>query len=187
MRDIALHILDLVQNAIEAGARRVALAVTEDSAADTLTVTVADDGKGMSAAMLARVRDPFFTTRTTRRAGLGLPLLDMTTRQAGGHLDINSQPGRGTTVQAVFQLSHLDRPPLGPLAETITGIVVANPTLDFTFSHCRDGRSYTLATREITAALGDIPLSHPQVLTWLHGYLSSQRAILYGGARHEDD
>ena len=186
MRDIALHMLDLVQNAVEAGARRVALAVEAVGAADTLTVTVADNGKGMSGEMLRRARDPFFTTRTTRRAGLGLPLLDMTTSQAGGHLEISSRPGQGTTVRAVFQLSHLDRPPLGPLEETVTDIIVANPALDFTFQHCRNGRRYTLSTREITAALGDIPLSHPQVLTWLHGYLSSQRAILYGGAKHED-
>lgn len=187
MRDIALHVLDLVQNAVEAGARRVELTVEEDAAADTLTVTVIDDGKGMSEEMLRQVRDPFFTSRTTRRTGLGLPLLDMTTRQAGGRLDIISHPGQGTTVRAVFQLSHLDRPPLGPLEETVTDIIVANPALDFTFHHCRNGRFYTLSTRDIAAALGDIPLSHPQVLTWLHGYLSSQRAILYGGARHEDD
>lgn len=187
MRDIALHILDLVQNAVEAGARRVELTVAEDTAADTLTVTVTDDGRGMDEDLLRRVRDPFVTTRTTRRTGLGIPLLDMTTRQAGGRLDITSRPGAGTTITAVFQLSHLDRPPLGPLEETVADIVVANPELDFTFRHCRDGRSYALSTREITAILGDIPLTHPQVLIWLHEYLLSQRANLYGGARNEND
>lgn len=181
-----MHILDLVQNSIEAGATSVKLEIIEDNVADTLTIRVSDNGRGMDAETQRRVLDPFVTTRTTRRVGLGLPLIDMSTKRCGGYLRIDSRVGEGTVVEAVYQHSHLDRPPLGNITETVKAVVVANPELDFVYCHTVNGTAFSLATQEITAALGDMPLTHPTVLGWLHEYLRDNLANLYGGVRHEN-
>lgn len=186
MRELALHILDLVQNSLEAGASRVLLEIIEDSSADTLTIRVADNGRGMDAATKRRVLDPFVTTRKTRRVGLGLPLIDMSTKQCGGYLRINSAAGEGTVVEAAYRRSHLDRPPLGNLVETVKVLVIANPDTDFVYRHAVDGAAFELATSELTGILGDMPLTHPDVIGWLNEYLAANEANLYGGVRHEN-
>ncbi|HWQ62308.1 MAG TPA: ATP-binding protein [Negativicutes bacterium] len=186
MRELALHILDLVQNSLEAGANRVLLEIIEDSSADTLTIRVTDNGRGMDADTRRRVLDPFVTTRTTRRVGLGLPLIDMSTKQCGGYLKIDSTVGEGTVVEAVYRHSHLDRPPLGNLVQTVKTLVVANPEIDFVYRHTVDGAGFTLATGELTAILGDMPLTHPEVIVWLDEYLAANEANLYGGVEHEN-
>ncbi len=183
MRDLALHILDLVQNSIEAQAGRVGLEIVEDNNSDLLTIRIADDGRGMDQETVQKVRDPFVTTRTTRRIGLGLPLIEMTAVRSGGYLDIDSQPGRGTIVTAAFQHSHLDRPPLGDMATTVKILLVVNPELDFTYCHTVDERVFTVSTRDLTEILGDIPLTQPEVLEWLNEYLTAGIANLYGGAQ----
>ena len=183
MRDLALHILDLVQNSIEAQAGRVGLEIVEDNNSDLLTIRIADDGRGMDQETVQKVRDPFVTTRTTRRIGLGLPLIEMTAVRSGGYLDIDSQPGRGTIVTAAFQHSHLDRPPLGDMATTVRILLVVNPELDFTYCHTVDERVFTVSTRDLTEILGDIPLTQPEVLEWLNEYLTTGIANLYGGAQ----
>jgi anti-sigma regulatory factor (Ser/Thr protein kinase) len=186
MRELALHILDLVQNSLEAGSTRVLLEIIEDSSADTLTIRVTDNGRGMDDATRRRVLDPFVTTRTTRRVGLGLPLIDMSTKQCGGYLRINSAVGRGTVVEAVYRHSHLDRPPLGNLAATVKTLVIANPDTDFTYRHQVGDAVFTLATGEITEILGDMPLTHPDVIVWLDEYITANEANLYGGVQHEN-
>ncbi len=186
MRELALHILDLVQNSIEAGASRVLLVIIEDIGGDTLTIRVRDNGRGMDDATRRRVLDPFVTTRKTRRVGLGLPLIDMSTRQCGGYLRIDSQVGEGTEVEAVYRHSHLDRPPLGDLVATVKTLIVANPGLDFVYRHTVGGAVFEVATRELTSILGDMPLTHPDVIAWLDEYLAANEANLYGGARHEN-
>lgn len=187
MRELALHILDLVQNSIEAGANTVRLEIIEDSGQDTLTIRVSDNGRGMDAETKRRVLDPFVTTRTTRRVGLGLPLIDMSTKRCGGHLHISSAVGQGTVVEAVYQHSHLDRPPLGNMVETVKAIIVANPELDFHYIHNVDGTVFTVSTQSIVSELGDMPLSHPDVILWLHEFLSYNLANLYGGVQHENN
>ncbi len=187
MRELALHILDLVQNSLEAGASHVLLAIIEDSSADTLTIRVSDNGRGMDDATRRRVLDPFVTTRKTRRVGLGLPLIDMSTRQCGGYLRIDSKVGEGTEVEAVYRHSHLDRPPLGDLVATVKTLIVANPELDFVYRHEVDGTAFTVATGELTSILGEMPLTHPDVLAWLGEYLAAEEVKLYGGAKHEND
>lgn len=186
MRELALHILDLVQNSLEAGATRIVLEVIEDSRADTLTIRVTDDGRGMDAATARRVLDPFVTTRKTRRVGLGLPLVDMSTKQCGGYLKIDSAPGEGTVVEAAYRHSHLDRPPLGDMVATVRTLVIANPAVDFHYRHVVDDAVFSLATREITEILGDMPLTHPDVIVWLSEYLAASEANLYGGVLHEN-
>lgn len=186
MRELSLHILDLVQNAIEAGAVKVKLEIVEDKKKDIFLIRVTDDGRGMDEIMRKKVLDPFVTTRTTRKIGLGLPLIDMSTKHCGGYLKIDSEPGRGTIIEAMYLFSHIDRPPLGNIIETIKSILIANPDLDFCYSHSVDEHSFRMFTREIVEILGDVPLTHPDVLDWLHEYVKGNISNLYGGAENEN-
>jgi len=171
MRELSLHILDILENAIEAGATRITLTIEEDSAADRLTIVVRDNGRGMPREMVARVLDPFFTTRQTRHVGLGLPLLAAAAERAGGRLEIESEPGVGTTVTATFQLRHWDRAPLGDLPRTLLAVFLARPPVDLAYVHRVDGREFHCTTAELREALGDVPLTHPRVRAWLQEYL----------------
>ena len=182
MHELSLHILDIVENSTGAGADKVTLTVEEDSGRDELRICIVDNGRGMDAAMVASVLDPFVTTRTTRKVGLGLPLMEMTTGMCGGHLTVKSEPGVGTEVEATWQHSHLDRPPLGNMLTTLKTILVMNPDLHFQYFHRVDRNTFSLDSLEIRNALGDLPLTHPEVLDWLNGYLKENLSILYGGS-----
>ena len=182
MRELSLNILDIAQNSLSAGAGLVTLTVDEDSGADSLTLRVEDDGRGMDADTLQRVRDPFYTTRTTRKVGMGIPLFRMAAEMTGGSLDIVSEPGKGTAVTASFSLSHIDRMPLGDMAGTVTAPIRLNPGVDFVYRHTGDGRSFEMDTRELRAQLGDVPLSEPDVMEWIDGYLREQEDSLGGTA-----
>lgn len=183
MHELSLHILDLCENATGAGADKITLAIEENSARDQLRICIADNGRGMDAATLAKVTDPFVTTRTTRKVGLGLPLIEMTTRMCDGMLKLESTPGCGTVVDATWRLSHLDRPPLGNMAVTLKILLVGNPAVHFKYFHQVDERTFSLDSLEIKAALGDLPLTHPEILTWLDEYLKENLSILYGGSK----
>ena len=182
MRELSLNILDIAQNSLSAGAGLVTLTVDEDSGADSLTLRVEDDGRGMDADTLQRVRDPFYTTRTTRKVGMGIPLFRMAAEMTGGSLDIVSEPGKGTAVTASFSLSHIDRMPLGDMVGTVTALIRLNPGVDFVYRHTVDGRSFEMDTRELRAQLGDVPLSEPDVMEWIDGYLREQEESLGGTA-----
>ena len=182
MRELSLNILDIAQNSLSAGAGLVTLTVDEDSGADSLTLRVEDDGRGMDADTLQRVRDPFYTTRTTRQVGMGIPLFRMAAEMTGGSLDIVSEPGKGTAVTASFSLSHIDRMPLGDMVGTVTALIRLNPGVDFVYRHTVDGRSFEMDTRELRAQLGDVPLSEPDVMEWIDGYLREQEDSLGGTA-----
>jgi len=138
MEDLSLHILDIVENALSASADRVRISIHEDIPGDLLRLEIEDDGRGMDAALRQRALDPFCTTRITRRVGLGLPLLAQAARESGGAIELISEPGRGTTVRAVFQLSHPDRKPLGDIAETLRTILYSRPELGLRFDYTRD-------------------------------------------------
>ena len=131
MNDLSMHILDIVQNSISAGATRVTLTVDEAPGADLLTIVIGDNGKGMTSEQVSRLSDPFFTSRTTRKVGMGIPLLMDSARQSGGDVRIESEPGKGTEVTAVFGYSNIDRPPLGDVANALMLLVSSNPALDF--------------------------------------------------------
>ena len=182
MRELSLNILDIAQNSLSAGAGLVTLTVDEDSGADSLTLRVEDDGRGMDADTLQRVWDPFYTTRTSRKVGMGIPLFRMAAEMTGGSLDIVSEPGKGTAVTASFSLSHIDRMPLGDMAGTVTALIRLNPGVDFVYRHTVDGRSFEMDTRELRAQLGDVPLSEPDVMEWIDGYLREQEDSLGGTA-----
>ena len=183
MRELSLHILDLVQNSIEAGGTKVTLQIIEDiHVKDTFLIRVTDNGRGMDEATCKNVSDPFFTTRTTRRVGLGLPLIHMSTTRCEGYLNVTSTPGCGTVVEALYKHSHLDRPPLGSIVETIKSIVIANPELDFSYCHTVDQAVFSLATQELIEILGDLPLTQPDVLVWLNEYLTDNIMNLYNSS-----
>ena len=167
MKDLSMHIMDILQNSTRAGASEVTLEVLEDVAADTLTIRFIDNGCGMDAETVQKVINPFFTTRTTRKVGLGLPLLKQNTEQTGGSLDIQSEKGKGTTVTAVFGRSHLDRPPMGDLAGTIVLTASAYPDIRFIFHYHNGETDYVFDTVEVNEALDGISIQEPEVIQYL--------------------
>jgi hypothetical protein len=178
VREIALHILDVLQNAVEAGATRVHLTIDEDDARDRISVLVSDNGRGMDAETAARVTDPFYTTRTTRCVGLGLPLLAAAAERAGGGLVIRSQPGAGAEVRATFQRTHPDRQPLGDMPATLMSFLLSDRAPDLVYVHRVNDRSFEFNTMEVRAAVGEVPLSEPVVRRWLAECLSEGESEL---------
>lgn len=181
MRELSLHLLDIVQNSIAAAADLIAIEILEDSNDDQLIIKVTDNGRGMSESVLQSVIDPFFTTRKTRSVGLGLSLFAQTAQRAGGDLVVNSQEGVGTEVKAVLQHSHIDRPPMGDLQGTLLTLIVLNPTIDIVYRHNFDGREFILDTREIKRELDGIPINHGQVVSWMQNFIQEGLAQLRGG------
>jgi signal transduction histidine kinase len=148
MEDLSLHILDIVENSIAAMAGRIEIRVEEDQARDLVTIEIKDDGNGMDEQTLKKALDPFFTTRTTRRVGLGLSLLAQAARDSEGAFDLSSKPGEGTTVNATFRLSHPDCKPMGDIGQTMQVLVTAHPEIEFLYEHKKDNSIYHFDTRE---------------------------------------
>lgn len=172
-----MHILDVLENALEAGATEVGLAIEEDQQADSLTIVVRDNGRGMDPIMARRALDPFFTTRTTRHVGLGLPLLAAAAERCEGGLTLESKPGHGTSVKVWFRRSHLDRAPLGNMADTLLAFVLgANDRVRLEYRHRVDRREFELDTAAIQAELGKIPFWYPAVRNWMHDYIAEGEA-----------
>jgi len=170
VEEISLHILDIAENSLRAGAKNVEIVVARDRARDLLTIDVRDDGTGMDAETLARVRNPFFTTKH-KKTGLGIPLLAQAAEQAGGGLTIDSAPGSGTHVSVTLQWSHIDRPKMGAMADTLLTMIAGHPELDLVYEERVDGDVFRLDTREIKNELDDVPINDPAVLEALRGML----------------
>ncbi len=145
MEDLSLHVLDIAENAIAAGASRITILINENAKRDVLTIRVSDDGPGMSKRTARRALDPFFTTKG-KRTGLGLPLLSQAAEQCGGSLSVVSAPGRGTKVVASFRYGHIDRPPLTNMAGTMAVLVLGHPEIAFLYRHSRDGRAFRFSS-----------------------------------------
>jgi anti-sigma regulatory factor (Ser/Thr protein kinase) len=167
MIELSLHILDITENAVRAKARHVLISMTEDRGNDRLTLEIRDDGTGMTPEELKRVLDPFYTTKKVRRVGLGLPMLAQAAENAGGFFRIESEPGKGTVVTVAFQLTHMDRQPLGNLAGTLVTLIAGNPEMHFVYRHRCNGRTYALDTDEIKKEIEDVPIHHIEVLKWI--------------------
>ena len=171
MREIALHLLDLAENSVSAGAKTVTISVCEDLRTDQLTASILDDGRGMDAETVKKVTDPFYTSRTTRKVGLGIPLLKGAAEESNGGLAISSTPGAGTLVEVNFQHSHIDRMPLGNLTGTFLGLTVCHPETHWIFRYTARGLqhedTFEFDDQPVKAMLQDIPLTHPDVLTYL--------------------
>lgn len=185
MRDLSLHLLDLAQNSITAGATVVTIRI-EIGADGMLTFTLMDDGKGMPPELLARVTSPFATTRTTRKVGLGIPMMMENAQRAGGDLTLRSEVGRGTVLRATMDTGNIDCLPLGDLSGTVLSLILLNPDgPDFRFEGKTVKGECSIDTREIRAALGDVPLNEPAVAAWLKETLTEEIDPIFGGVYHE--
>lgn len=171
MPEISLNILDIAQNSVKAGAKLVLIAVQADQTSDTLTVIIEDDGCGMSEEQLKAVTDPFFTTRTTRKVGLGVPFFKLAAELAGGSFDIASEKGKGTKVTAIFGLSNIDRMPLGDMCGTMHTLITMNGDIDFVFDYHVDDKGFVLDTREFRSVLEGVPFNVPEVSQYIKEYL----------------
>lgn len=181
MRELSLHLLDLAQNSVEAGAHNLQISVNENENG-YFTFAITDDGRGMTEEMVKKVRDPFVTTRLTRKVGMGIPFMDMVTAQCGGYFDIKSAPGEGTTVKAAFKADNIDRPPLGDIAGSIAVLLAGAPGLNLVFTYSADSGSFVFDTEEIRAVLGqDADFAHPEIYRWTEGYLRQQLSALHAG------
>lgn len=181
VRDLSLHVLDITTNSVAAGATRIEVWIHLYTQRDQLVIEIADNGRGMSPEFLSRVIDPFSTTRTTRKVGLGLPLLKEACELTGGELLITSTTGVGTKVVATFGLSSIDRLPLGDIGETMASLIASYPQIDFAIYFSQDSlEKKGIDTVEVKAQLGDIPLSEPEVYVFIRDYIREQQEILGG-------
>ena len=177
MKELSLNVLDITQNSVTAGAANVNISLVEDEKG-ILTLTIEDDGCGMTEETVARVTNPFYTTRTTRRVGMGLPLLKLAAEQTGGTLSVTSSvrpEDHGTTVKASFDTRHIDFTPVGDMVSTMTTIIQGHPEVHFVYLHKTPRFEVRLDTAELLAVLGEgISLSAPDVIAWIGAYLTQQ-------------
>ncbi len=173
MEDISLHILDIAENSVRADAKTIEIIIVRDMARDLLRIEVNDDGRGMDVETLAKVRDPFFTTKH-KKTGLGIPLLSQAAEQAGGMVTVASAPGKGTKVSCTFRWSHVDRPAIGSMADTVLTLIAGHPDLDVIYEVREGDRDFRLDTRQIRSELEDVPLNTPAVLDAIRDMLKEQ-------------
>ena len=167
MKEISLHLLDIGENSIAAGARCIEMIVDEDVAGNRMRLCVQDDGRGMDRSTLGRVEDPFVTSRTTRVAGFGIPFLKEAAEACNGILRVNSEAGVGTCVEAEFEWDHIDRMPLGDLASTWLTLVITQPHIRWLFHYRVNGKCFSFDSQPVREMLGDIPLTEPSVLGFI--------------------
>lgn len=177
MDELSLYVLDITMNSVRAGATKILIFLKEDE--EILLFSVSDNGCGMTKEQVDKISDPFFTTRKTRKVGLGIPFLTMLAEQTGGYVKLTSKPAsegddHGTVTEAVFHKNHIDFIPLGDMTETVKTLIQGSPDRDFVFRHTMPNGEVSLNTEDIRAVLGDISLSEPEVLAWIDGNLREQ-------------
>ena len=172
MRELSLNVLDIAQNSVRAEASLITIELIEDTRTSTLEISVSDNGKGMTPEQLESVRDPFFTTRTTRKVGMGVPLFRMAAEMTGGSFDIESILGTGTKTTARFRTDHLDFTPIGDMCSTVIMLITMNLHIDFVYIRQLDGKGFTVDTRQLKEILGDVPLNEPSITAWLKDYIT---------------
>ncbi|UMZ75298.1 ATP-binding protein [Natranaerofaba carboxydovora] len=182
MKEISLHVLDILQNSVEADATEILLYIDESTEKDLLRIIIKDNGRGMDEKLVKCVLDPFKTTRKTRRVGLGLSLFQMTARQCEGDLTIASALGKGTRVNVVMKYGHWDRPPLGNMADTIISFLMGSPSIELKYIHKKDNIKFMFETKEVKEMLEDeAPFENSKVAYMVKGYLEQELSKLYGG------
>ena len=183
MTELSLHVLDIAKNSTKAGATIIEIEITEDTDKNLLTIQISDNGCGMDKEFLSNVLDPFKTTRTTRKVGMGLSLLKNACDLTGGNLQITSEIGKGTKVTAEFVYDSIDRQPIGDMASTITALIGGNDKTDFIYTHRYKVNQFVFSTLDIRKILGEeVELSNIEVLDWIEGYINELTQNLYGGA-----
>lgn len=175
--------MDVAQNSVRAEATLVFITVEESDKDDFLAITIKDNGCGMTEEQVQQVIDPFFTTRTTRKVGLGVPLFKMSAEQTGGSFHIESEVGRGTQTQARYVKSHVDMTPLGDINSTVSILIRCNPDIDFVYTRSNDNGAFTLDTRELREVLEGVSLDTPDVVEWIEQFLEEQTENICGGAK----
>lgn len=181
MPELSLNILDITNNSIRAEATFIVIKITINTNSDLLSVFIQDNGNGMSNELLQKVEDPFFTTRTTRSVGLGVPFFKLAALSTNGSFSIKSNPGTGTTISATFGLSHIDRMPLGDITSTMHTLITLNQTIDFLYTYQYNTKSFTLDTREFREILDNIPFSNKEVSSYIKEYLEDNKIDVDGG------
>ena len=184
MRELSLHVLDIAENGITAGADCIQILVDEARVDDRLKIVIRDNGNGLPPEKYEKLTDPFVTTRTTRRVGLGLSLLAAAAQRCDGDLSVSSEPLEGTEVTATFRFNHIDRTPIGDIASTITILIMGNPDIDFVYTHIIDGKDFSLDTREIKNEMEDLSLTDPIVI---HHLTDTIRSSLHQLELDEDE
>ena len=181
MKELSLNILDIAQNSISAGASLTEIVVNENTKENTLLIGIYDNGCGMTEEQVKSVIDPFFTTRTTRKVGMGIPLFKMSCEQTGGKFTIESEKGVGTKINALYKTDSIDFTPLGDIASTIVTIVSMNADKEFLYRRVLDDKEFIFSTVEIKKILDGVPLSEPSVMNWIEEYLNEQYNELLKG------
>jgi len=171
MKELSYHILDIANNSVRGKATEIKIDVVEDESSNIFSLTISDNGIGIPDSILSTIKDPFTTSRTFRKVGLGIPFLNDTCINCGGKLDISSTVGKGTLVSAVMELNHIDRPPLGNIASTMTTLISSEESINIIYTHTINGEQFELSSNDIREVLGDVPLNRVEVIIWLKEYL----------------
>jgi len=176
MREIALHLMDIAENSVAAEGRNICIEVHEDMQSDLLTASITDDGRGMDAETANHVMDPFYTTRTTRKVGLGIPLFKLAAEMSEGGLSLVTESGKGAKIEARFRHSHIDRMPLGDISSTFLALLVSHPEIHWVFIYQttdKDGNvdNFEFDDTELKNELGDMPITEPDILTFVRGLI----------------
>ena len=178
MRELSLNVLDIAQNSISAKATLIEIELKENTETHELMIGIYDNGKGMTPEQIENVRDPFFTTRTTRKVGMGVPLFRFSAEMTGGSLEIDSKVGVGTKVKAYFKTDHIDFTPVGDMTATMISLITMNLDIDFLYRRKKDEKEFTLDTRQLKEILGDVPLNEPAIATWITQYMNENTKAL---------
>lgn len=167
MKELSMHIMDITQNSVRAEAKNVTIEIVEDVKNNVFSFSIEDDGKGMSKEFLENVRDPFRTSRTTRKVGLGIPFLQQTCNMCGGELILDSVEGKGTYLKAVMEYDNIDRPPIGDLENSVFLLIVMNPGIIFKYTYTYNTETFEFDMAEVLEVLGDVSLDTPEVSQWI--------------------
>ncbi|KPK64278.1 hypothetical protein AMJ83_03380 [candidate division WOR_3 bacterium SM23_42] len=187
MEDLSLHILDIIENSVAAGATNIEIVIEEDIVGNLLLIKINDDGRGMDKETLTKSIDPFYTTKGTRRVGLGLSMLAQATKEAAGSLDVRSKPGKGTRITARFVYDHIDRKPLGNMAETITTCIAgSSPKADFKYRHRKGDQEFIFSTKEIKKRLNGVAINDPEIILFLREQIEEGLQAIQKGAKSEE-
>lgn len=172
MRELSLNVLDIAQNSISAEASLVEIELVEDTENHGLLIGIYDNGKGMTKEQVENICDPFFTTRTTRKVGMGIPLFKFAAEMTGGNFEIESEVGVGTRVRAYFKTDHLDFTPIGDMTSTIITLITMNLHMDFIYRRKINDSEFNVDTRQLKEILGDVPLNEPSIALWIEQYIN---------------